>query len=438
MLLRKYSEAVDLFTQSIRRDEDSYLGYSKRAAALEALGKLKEAVVDLDVALKKKPDHEKSALKKAQLLVQLGRYEQVFVALQSVKSASAEVTQLRELAQRLLSLQNALEASERSQDWAGALRFLDQMIAAGANRDLLAVERCKIAFNAGNYYDVVAEAMSLLKRDASNTEALLIRSRAFFRLGELDACTNHLKQCVKVQPDHAGCEAELKVVREFAEKRDKAMELVKNQQWVAAIAPLRVAITEAKGVQIYVQELSLLLCEAFEKGGTTIEMWKEGVEACSSAVAMSDSMKEFRGNLHQKLGNWQEAIQDFSAILQSQPGNMRMRQKLQEVQNAKKIAERKDYYKILDVPRDATQKQIRTQFRKLALQWHPDKFDTAEDREKANKMFTEINEAYDVLSTEEKKARFDRGEDVEGQQQHQHHWAGFNPFGGQQFTFRFQ
>lgn len=55
-----------------------------------------------------------------------------------------------------------------------------------------------MAFEAGKYYDVVAEAMSILKRDAANVKALFLRGKSFFFLGELDAAINHMRQCVNV------------------------------------------------------------------------------------------------------------------------------------------------------------------------------------------------------------------------------------------------
>ncbi|MFO7635113.1 MAG: molecular chaperone DnaJ [Caldilinea sp.] len=66
--------------------------------------------------------------------------------------------------------------------------------------------------------------------------------------------------------------------------------------------------------------------------------------------------------------------------------------------------DKQDYYEVLGVPRDATKDQLKRAFRKLAQQYHPDvnKSDDAEMR------FKEINEAYQILSDDEKRAVYDR------------------------------
>ncbi len=65
----------------------------------------------------------------------------------------------------------------------------------------------------------------------------------------------------------------------------------------------------------------------------------------------------------------------------------------------------KDYYKILGVERKASADDIRKAYRKLAMQFHPDK--NPGDK-KAEDKFKEINEAYQVLSDETKRARYDQ------------------------------
>ncbi len=65
----------------------------------------------------------------------------------------------------------------------------------------------------------------------------------------------------------------------------------------------------------------------------------------------------------------------------------------------------KDYYKILGVPRDATQEEIKKAFRKLALKYHPDR--NPGDKE-AEERFKEINEAYSCLIDPDKRAQYDQ------------------------------
>jgi len=69
------------------------------------------------------------------------------------------------------------------------------------------------------------------------------------------------------------------------------------------------------------------------------------------------------------------------------------------------IMDYKDYYKILGVERKASADDIRKAYRKLAMQHHPDK--NPGDK-KAEDKFKEINEAYQVLSDEQKRARYDQ------------------------------
>ena len=120
----------------------------------------------------------------------------------------------------------------------------------------------------------------------------------------------------------------------------------------------------------------------------------------------------------------------------------------QRAQRLLKAAGRKDYYKILGVSRTATAREIKKAYRKLAQEWHPDKYRGDLDKETVLKKMSEINEAYETLTDEEKRARVDNGEDPNDNSQPQHpffhqggggfhfhqggggfHFQG-NPFGG--------
>ena len=66
-----------------------------------------------------------------------------------------------------------------------------------------------------------------------------------------------------------------------------------------------------------------------------------------------------------------------------------------------------DYYEALGVPRTATEKEIKSAYRKLARQHHPD-LHQGDAKKAAEEKFKTINEAYEVLSDPEKRAKYDR------------------------------
>ncbi|MCL5277120.1 MAG: DnaJ domain-containing protein [Deltaproteobacteria bacterium] len=68
--------------------------------------------------------------------------------------------------------------------------------------------------------------------------------------------------------------------------------------------------------------------------------------------------------------------------------------------------EYKDYYKILGVGKGATQEEIKKAYKTLARKYHPDLNPT--DKKRAEEKFKEINEAYQVLGDQDKKAKYDQ------------------------------
>jgi curved DNA-binding protein CbpA len=66
----------------------------------------------------------------------------------------------------------------------------------------------------------------------------------------------------------------------------------------------------------------------------------------------------------------------------------------------------RDYYAVLGVDRNANDDQLKKAYRKMAVKWHPDK--NQDNTEKAEAMFKEVGEAYDVLSDSNKKAIYDK------------------------------
>ena len=103
---------------------------------------------------------------------------------------------------------------------------------------------------------------------------------------------------------------------------------------------------------------------------------------------------------------------------------------------------KRDYYEVLGVSKDASDDEIKKAYRKLAIKYHPDK--NPGDKE-AEAKFKEVNEAHDVLSDKQKRARYDQFGHAGVGGASGNPFAGGNPFGqggnfnfnGQTFNFDF-
>ena len=112
----------------------------------------------------------------------------------------------------------------------------------------------------------------------------------------------------------------------------------------------------------------------------------------------------------------------------------RTRKNQQKAEVALKQSKEVNHYKVLGVPRDARTRDIKKAYRDAALKYHPDKIapDVSDaERERLTAKFQEIAAAYEILSDEETRAKYDAGEDVSGSgQQSQGFPGGFPGFPG--------
>lgn len=160
---------------------------------------------------------------------------------------------------------------------------------------------------------------------------------------------------------------------------------------------------------------------------------KRAATYCSEALQLDEH--SLHGLLHKAQTaiddeQYEDAIRTLNTANDHHPGTKDVQSLLQKAQVLLKRSKQKDYYKVLGVSRDADERTIKRAYRQLTKKNHPDKAAArGVTKEEAEKKMSAINEAHEVLSDPELRARFDNGDDPNDPQSQ----AGGNPFQGSPF-----
>ncbi|XP_016733782.1 dnaJ protein P58IPK homolog isoform X2 [Gossypium hirsutum] len=398
-----------------------------------------EALNDLNAAIEADPALSEAYMRHASLLRQLCRYEESeksykkFLELKPRNSVAEK--ELSQLHQAQSALETAFSLFE-SKDYTKALDYVDKVVLvfspACSKAKML---KLKLLVAAKDYSSVISESGFILKEDENNLEALLLRGHAYYYLADHDVAQRHYQKGLRLDPEHGELKKAYFRLKNLLKK-------TKSAEDNANKGKLRVAVEDYKGALAldpnhlaHNVHLHLGLCKVLVRLGRG----KDALSSCSEALNIDEELLEAlvqRGEAKLLTEDWEGAVEDLKSAAEKSPQDMNIRGALMRAEKALKLSKRKDWYKILGVSKTASVAEIKRAYKKLALQWHPDK--NVDNREEAEAQFREIAAAYEVLGDEEKRTRYDRGEDIEDIGMG---GGGFNPFGGggggQHFTFTF-
>lgn len=260
----------------------------------------------------------------------------------------------------------------------------------------------------------------------------------------METSINHYRMALKFDPEHKACKDMYRVVKSILDNQKKYNKATSSGDYKRAVEVLQKLIAIDPNHRTFVPRARMDLAKTYrhlkqyKDAKTTIEL------VIQSDENNAEAYKIF-GQILLDLDEYELALHKFNKAKEiSQGSDPEIDDEIRKADAALKQSKQKDYYKTLKISRRATQKEIKKAYRELALVWHPDKHKGEEEKEKAEKQFQLVAEAYEVLSDDEKRQKYDRGEDVfpnqggGGQQHHGHgHQHPFFRQGGQQFHFRF-
>jgi len=406
-------------------------------------GKHKNGLDDLGKVLERNPSFVQARLRRGKVRMTLCNFAEAEADLQQVlrekpdsELAKKQLADLEKCSRDMDSAKASLDSSPEE-----ALRLIGQVLEIATDCKAARLIRARAYLKAKQYHSVLDDTMSVMKQESGNLEALFLRGQAFYYLGEREAAIKHYSQALKYDPEHSASKFEFKRLSKLEKIQNSAEENMRANKFQEALQDFETAIQLEPASAFVTPKMYLGKCKAHVQ----LKQATHAVDACTRVAELEGGgggqiMVEAylqRAEAYLLLDDYDQALHNFHKARELQPQNQQANEGIQRTQRLQKMAKRKDYYKVLEVPKTASDAEIRKAYRKLALIWHPDKHD-ADKKVEAEKRYVEIAEAYEVLSNEDARRRYDNGEDLEVQPNFQR--GGF-PFGqgggGGPFHFTF-
>lgn len=411
---KEYQKAIEEYTKAVEAQPTSATLLNNRAAAYISNGQYLNALEDCVRADALDPQNPKILLRLARVYTNLGQPQDALNTYARLQPPpSAKDTSSAKL--MLQYIKGADEALRNGTTGSMALHALDQaekLLGSNAPRprkwQIMRADALLKIGSANSLGEAQNIAMSLLRNNNADPEALALRGRALYAQGENEKAVQHLRQALSCDPDYRDALTYLRMIQKLERIKSEGNIEYKAGRYKTA----REKYTEAllvdplnKGTNSKLLQ-NRALCHMREK------KFSEAIDDCERAIALDPSYikaRKTKATAIGQSGNWEAAVREWKELQGIDPHDSVIAKELRSAELELKKSKRKDYYKILGVEKDADASQIKKAYRKAAIVHHPDK---NPDDESAAERFKDIGEAYETLSDPEKRARYDNGDDL--------------------------
>lgn len=413
---RKFSDAESYYKQAIQVEPANAVNYYKLYSVHKRMRSLSEALTDITKAVELNGSKTDWRIQKAKLQVNLGMCEEAQAEYSEAKESAADAKQAKQTTDGLEEASDCAKLTVQAnmayqrEDWTSAVTLLNSLLGITLDTPDLLFMKAQAEYHTGDYYGVISDTGKMLKSYPKHIESYQLRGEAYFRLNEMDMAVKHFREGLKLDPEHKGCKAGHKTLKKITKKDKRGDEAFEKGEYQKAVDTWWEAMNTDISLLSFVRPTLLKVVKAH----ISLKEYEKAIEEAKKHVDNEESVEGLHalGEAQLAAEKYNEAIQSYQKAMEIAPEDEKRtcHQKIEEAQTALKQSKEKNYYKILGVPRNAQQKEIKKSYRDLALKWHPDK--NTDDKENAEKMFQDISEAYEVLSDKEMRAKYDRGEDV--------------------------
>ncbi|PIA19412.1 TPR-like protein [Coemansia reversa NRRL 1564] len=444
LLLRgKYRDAIRSYDTAIEKDPQNYLTYFKRATTLLSINRHLSAIRDFSRVIELKPDFDQAYYQRARAYAKEGSYSDSEADLAKVSDRSnaslvEKTEKLKEAVALARKMVGQLTSALRDKKYSECIKAASAAIQISPLDTSTIKTRASCRIAEGDLEGASADLGRLVRIHPGDLETQnLLADMHFLALNEPERGLEHVRACLRSDPDNKKCKATYTRLRTLDRKLSKLNGDRAKSKWNTcnrAVAPLSskgglleevdemyasfvlAADIPANLPSKLATHLAGIACEGYSH----TKKWEQVLRYCKRVLDAEPEDVDALGyqfdaqleseQLDRALGTL-DKLEQVAAATEGGSIRQRMQERRIKLERMKRAASRKDYYKILGISRDATQAEVKKAFRKLAQQWHPDRYRGDLPKDQVESKMADINLAYEVLMDEEARARYDQGHD---------------------------
>jgi len=373
---------------------------SNRAAAYMSAGKYEDALEDCKKAASLEPNNSKILLRLARIYTSLGQPEEAIATFGRIHPAPSakDTAAAREMLQHVNAAKGAIRDGTAASMVLYALDKAERLLGVGALKprkwQLMRGEALLKMGDAHALGEAQNIAMSMLRSNSLDPEGLVLRGRALYAGGDNEKAIAHFRKALSCDPDFKDAVKWLRIVQKLTRTKEEADSDLKARKYKEAIEKY----TSALDIDLANKQTNAKMLRNMATAKIQLKQYDEAIADCEKAISLDPSYINARKTKANALGQaerWEDAVREWKAIQEMDPEDRTIAKEIRKAELELKKSQRKDYYKILAVDKNADDNQIKKAYRKLAIVHHPDK--NPGDKE-AEARFKDISEAYETLS----------------------------------------
>lgn len=359
-------------------------------AALEDCGR----AADLD------PLNAKVLLRLARIYTGLGRPEEAMTTFGRINPppSAKDMAPAKEMLHHISSARTTLQRGSAMSMVLHALDQAERGLGPGAGRprkwQLMRGEAYLKMGRENSLGEAQNIAMSLLRNNNQDPEALVLRGRVLYGQGDNEKAVQFFRMAINCDPDYRDAVKWLRIVQKLDRMKEEGNTEFKAGRLQSAIQKY----SEALDIDPTNKSMNAKLLQNRAQCKIKLKLFDEAIADSERAASLDPSYvkaRKTKANALGQSGRWEDSVREWKSIQELDPEDRTIPKEVRRAELELKKSQRKDYYKIMELAKDCDQNDIKRAYRKMAVKLHPDK--NPGDSE-AEAKFKDMQEAYETLS----------------------------------------